>query len=725
MAATQFTTSARSPRAGFSSRATPPLAPLPSRVLARTCAAIFWVAVALFTLFFVAYSVQRYTTFQMHALDMGNMDQAAWFTLHGQPFHFTNMRRHDIGIEAFGTDTRLSFHVEYLWLLLAQLYRIWAAPQMLLIVQVVVVASGAVPARRLALRHLAHVASAPLAGCIVALVYLLYPAVQAAVLYEFHPVTLAAAFLLWAIDLADARRYAWFAVAALLAMGGKEETGVVIGLLGLWIAWRNGDRSVGIFWMLVGGGWSLVSIEVIIPYFRQAPSPYWARFLADAGATTQGHVGPMTVLRYWIQHPSALWNTLTLSAKFGFLHRWLMPTGYLALLGGPLLLLAVPDLAIIMLSNDIHMYSGLAQYTIVLIPAAVVSSVWTVSWLGLTVAPRLRVSANASVLLLSLWLLIATLANARVNGFTPLAEGFAWPTQTAHDALAQQMLSLIPPTDSVSAQDVLNPHVGDRRDVYLFPDWQHLPLLVGHGVSGRTARWIALDMTTSTTPIQPADEVGIVRRILGSHTYGVAFARDGLLLLHRGQPGPYTLPMAFYSFVLPQAGQPAPLPPTHTLRIDYALPGGGLLELSGYRIDRREEVNLRVPDIVLTTFWHRLPPPHGRLSTAPVGLGFSLTNADGAITSVYTDTMVLDWLPIAHWPAGRTVVVQTSQMSVTSLTPGAINIDLFVAETAADGSWDASIWSNRIAPVVMQAAEPLETVQAGTVVQLDHVRAVF
>src|SRR5579859_8202843 len=71
----------------------------------------FWSLVAGYVVVFCALSLRRYDAFLMHALDMGNMEQAAWHTLHGQPFQFTNMLDPKIGVEAFGTNTRLSFHV--------------------------------------------------------------------------------------------------------------------------------------------------------------------------------------------------------------------------------------------------------------------------------------------------------------------------------------------------------------------------------------------------------------------------------------------------------------------------------------------------------------------------------------------------------------------------------------------------------------------------------------
>ncbi len=48
-------------------------------------------------------------------------------------------------IEAFGTTTRLSFHVEPILLLISLIYHVVAGPPVLLILQALVVALGALP----------------------------------------------------------------------------------------------------------------------------------------------------------------------------------------------------------------------------------------------------------------------------------------------------------------------------------------------------------------------------------------------------------------------------------------------------------------------------------------------------------------------------------------------------------------------------------------------------
>ena len=107
--------------------------------------ALLWTMSLAYAAFFVYVEWLRYHTFLMHALDMGNMEQAVWNTAHGHPFAFNNLRI-KWGIEATGTTTRLSFHVEPILLLVAIPYLFFSSPVTLMVIQALVVASGVFPA---------------------------------------------------------------------------------------------------------------------------------------------------------------------------------------------------------------------------------------------------------------------------------------------------------------------------------------------------------------------------------------------------------------------------------------------------------------------------------------------------------------------------------------------------------------------------------------------------
>ncbi|MDQ2741518.1 MAG: DUF2079 domain-containing protein, partial [Chloroflexota bacterium] len=87
-----------------------------------------------YALLFGWLSLSRYDAYETHALDLGNMAQAAWNTIHGHPFSFTNVRLM-YHFEAWNTNTRLSFHVEALFPFISLVYLVYPHPESLLVLQ--------------------------------------------------------------------------------------------------------------------------------------------------------------------------------------------------------------------------------------------------------------------------------------------------------------------------------------------------------------------------------------------------------------------------------------------------------------------------------------------------------------------------------------------------------------------------------------------------------------
>jgi len=628
-------------------------------------------------------------------------------------------------LEATGTITRLSVHVEPIFALLALPYLIVGTPVTLLTIQTLVVVSGVFPAAWLARRHLAL----PLAQIAFPLAYLLAPPLEAANLYEFHAVTLSAAFLLWAFYFADGARYRPFALCAALAIATKEEIGLVVALMGLWIWWRRRDRAAGAMTALLAAGWSLFCVFVIIRHFapHHQSSAFCGRFNPfvinghntglDAQRTTCGEVAKL-----WVRYPDQALSVVWITAKRGFLHRMFATTGYLSALSPLTLAISLPSYALILFSNDIHMYSGLAQYPAEVVPMMIGAAILGTAWLSHRVGPLLRVSPRVVATVACLWLLVASIGNARVNGFTPLTEGFALPQDTRHDQIGRYILSLVPPGAAVSAGDYLNPHLSDRHNIYLFPDTND-------------AQYAVVDVSREDFPTKPVDEMDIIRdSMLKPGAWGVVAAEDGYLLMERRAPNPRrptmgydarlptALPPAFYGFALPSAPRIA-----HPMVVNF----GPSLQLVGYRVERRDEVNLRLPNVLLTTYWRLRAPV-----TSPVTPVVYLTNSGGAIDANYTDSAATDWLPMTRWPIGRIVAVQGVPMTIATNENGAIDVDLAVYRPAACVVHPPAVCDllgdNPPAPAnpalspgraLDARSYPLEVVDRGTILKLTRVSA--
>lgn len=229
-------------------------------------------------------SVARYRGYNLDSFDLGNMGQAIWSVTQGKPLVFTTE-----GIAW----SRLSFHVELFYLLLVPVYALWPSPVSLLLVQALLYALGAVPVYRLARRHLQHDSAALL----LALVYLLYPVGQTAVLFQFHGDTLAMPFLLLAIDALDQKSWWRYGLWLFLALSCKFYVAAPVAAMGV-VLWWQGQRRVGLLTAVLAMAWGGLAFLVIRPYFAPTES-------VQAAATTGGY------LSYYFSQLDAIGQTLS------------------------------------------------------------------------------------------------------------------------------------------------------------------------------------------------------------------------------------------------------------------------------------------------------------------------------------------------------------------------------------------------------------------------------
>ncbi|MGH2449020.1 MAG: DUF2079 domain-containing protein [Chloroflexota bacterium] len=596
-------------------------------------------------LFFGWFSIERYESFQMHALDMGNMGQAAWNTIHGHPFRFTNMRL-PYGIEAWGTTTRLSFHVEFLFPLMALVYFIYPHPESLLVLQTVALALGAIPVFYLARRVL----RSNWLGLVFAAVYLLFPSLEALNLYEFHPVALATPLLLFAFLFAFRRQYLMFALFALAAMGTKEEIGLVVALFGLYIAFVQRDRRVGFGVAIVGVLWTLIAVLVIEPHFRL---PGTTTYIHSRYGYLFGRGHGLHGILHTLRHdPGVFFGVLFTWPKLFYLLRLLAPAGFLALLAPILLLVGLPTFIINLFSNDFHMYTGRgdnsAELVAVIVLAAIVGTAVLLGFLRSRLAfPHLRLAFGA-------YLMVLALVMQHLNGFTPIGNAYQTPVIGPHQRLEQRFVAMIPPSVPVSTQDLLDPALSSRSDLYLFSD-------TGGGGFPRS-HYILLDASAPTYPLPSYqlhdDALGWIHR----PGWGIAAASDGLILIERGAHAKRPPPQ-FYSYIQP-----------HRVEIQHSIHGSAHgLKVLGYSMSEVDLPSHYVPSLALTIYFR----PTRRLSTNIQPMIFARQKRKVAACS--TAPLGLSWLPTTEWTVGRTYAVSMQPIEFAWGTPGSTRLLLTLA----------------------------------------------
>lgn len=381
--------------------------------------------------------------------DLGNYVQAIHNTAHGHLFEATTQAGDQV--------TRLGIHVEPILLLLAGLWRIWPSPLLLVVLQPVVLAAGALPTYWLARKHLGSERQA----AVFAAAYLLYPATQWNAVGDFHPVSLAPTFILFAIWYLDEDRIASAVPFLVLAAATKEHMPLLVAWLGIcyWV-WRK--RRLPAAAIIAGGlSWFAIEVLVILPHF--APG-------VDLFAERYGGLGdsPSELLATVLQHPARAAGELGVEDLAYAVFLGLPLCGLWAV--SPLLALgALPEFALSVLSSKPEQTSISGQYTASLIPFLVGASVLGAAALSPPMRRRavrylIGVAALAGVIS-PLWSLPFSLAELG----------------TQKHAAQAAALHLVPRAAPVTATNELGAQLAERRVLYGFPQ-------------RRGAEWVLVDL---------------------------------------------------------------------------------------------------------------------------------------------------------------------------------------------------------------------------------------
>jgi uncharacterized membrane protein len=407
-------------------------------------------------------SVARHESYSSGRFDLGNMVQAIWSTAQGRFLETT-----DVSGEQF---TRLGAHVDPILALFAPIFRFWPEPNILLVTQAVVVALGALPVFWLGRLWLGNNRLA-VAG---AAVYLLYPPLQFAVLFDFHPVTLAAPLLLYCIWAAEAGRWWTLGICGTLAALTQEQVGLMLVMLAIWMAVRHpARRRQAVILGSAALSWVVVAMAVIIPSFAvDEANPHLVRYqeLGDS---------PTDIITTLFTRPWAVLDVVATPDRALYLLILLAPLMFLPLAAPFLAACALPQLAINLLAADGPAQSIEYHYAAVLTPFLIASAIMGLArlrerdlpaWLAPRMArPALVAAAMVGVVALSgipLGPLPGT-QDVPVVGWSGAAH--VRFSDDGRSAALDRALARVPDDAIVSASNDVGAHLSARRRIYLFP----------------------------------------------------------------------------------------------------------------------------------------------------------------------------------------------------------------------------------------------------------------
>jgi uncharacterized membrane protein/pimeloyl-ACP methyl ester carboxylesterase len=426
----------------------------------------YGVALVIFILVYIVYftiaSFLRYDNFFTGRFDLGNMDQTVWNTIHGRIFQLTDPN---------GTTniSRLAFHADFILVLISPLYLIWSSPEMLLLLQTIVLGLGAIFVYLIAKyilknKNLALTFSA---------IYLLNPSLQFTNLYDFHAVVLGTTLLLVTFYFFMKKNYLLFLLFAILSGLTKEEIWAIIALFGLAIIARtflenkfrlkfSKKQLLEIFF---GAGTFLVStllcyliIWVLIPHTRGS-GHFALAYYSDFGGTASD------ISKNIFLMPLKTISLLISPQNFHYLLELFLPFGLTSLISPLLLIFAAPDLLINLLGSNSGFHTIYYQYTAAITPFLVVASIYAISFLKKKL-PKL----NNYIIII--YLVIATLISAYLYGPLPgaiHANVSMFNHQLTNRKSIDDFLTKIPTRYSIAASNNLGSHLSHRRNIYTIP----------------------------------------------------------------------------------------------------------------------------------------------------------------------------------------------------------------------------------------------------------------
>jgi uncharacterized membrane protein len=304
-----------------------------------------------------------------------------------------------------------------------------------------------------------------------------------------------------------------------LAAATKEHVALAVAGLGLWYALGRGRRRAGAVIAAAGTAWSAFAVLVVLPHFAPGDgSSFYARYSEVGGS-------PGGILETAVDDPGQLLASVFSGRTLGLLARLLLPLALLPLAAPLVLVAALPELGINVLSAAPTQTSIHYHYEAAAIPALAAAAIFGAARVAR--GRQRRAAALGAVAVAACLVANYVLGAIPVWGELPGGEtlGARSMEVAEHDRIAARLLRAIPDDAVVSATNSLGAHLSARRRVLSFPFVQD-------------ADWVAVDVTQPgyadrIAPLPTAVQTARLRR---DRAWRVVAERDGIVIFRRVGP---------------------------------------------------------------------------------------------------------------------------------------------------------------------------------------------
>jgi uncharacterized membrane protein len=452
----------------------------------------------LFTAVFFWLNQRQYLTFQLRAPDADRFLQAIWHTSQGNFLYST-----------INAGSILKNHFSPYMALLTPFLWVVPDPRILFFIQVVGFAIAGLLLYKIVYDKYPQIAPWFL------LAFLLNHDLHQITLFELRRITLAIPYLALIAYSLHAKNRRLLLLGIFFALLCKEEVGLVVFGVGLFILLVERDWRWGAPIAIGGAGWFVVMQQIVIPAFGDGNYPqigYYAAWGNNLSEIVQNIMTqPVHAVQVMFDEMSlkSLWRTGLAAAII------------LPLLGADYLLVILPILSVMLLASDPDMHSLDRWYMTSILPF-----LFAAIGVGLTRLPKRWAGTAVTVLLLT------TIITYWLYSPAPLARYFE-PHRyqlTERHRQAWQLLEQLPDDAAVSAQVAFTAQVAQREILFLYP-WNELDDV--------EVDYILLGEDMNAYPFSIPDMHWEIFNLLAEPTTTIVAEINGVYLLQpNGEPSP-------------------------------------------------------------------------------------------------------------------------------------------------------------------------------------------
>lgn len=474
---------------------------------------VVWAAALGYTAFFAVHTIETHHRLGTSAFDLALEENIIWNLLHGGP-PFKSSPLGGPNAIHFG------YHATLFSYVLVPFYAIYQHAESLLFMQALLIGAAALP-----LYWFARPQIGPWPAAILALAYVLNPAVQGTNLYDFHYPPLGPVFLWLSLYALQARRDILATIAIILSLSVREDVSAGVAIVGVYMLFWGRRPRAGLIVALVGASYFVVMKLVIMPTILGHGSFSWIfKDLLPAGESSFG-----AVLKTVVGNPAYTWSTLVVERKLIYLLQIFVPLAFLPLVRPMGWVCTLPGVLFTLLATryDPPISLGFqyaSHWVAYLFPALAVAlgdeqrarhpfdraqDARKRSWLAAIVFGTLVVGYQYGVVFQQ---------NIARAAWDPVRSGLTITDKSRYRQL-REVIASMPPHAKVAGSERVLPHVSNRPDAYRLQ----------HGLYD--AEYVLVDRTRIGS-----GERKHVLPVLKNGSFGVVSDKGDFLLIRRGAP---------------------------------------------------------------------------------------------------------------------------------------------------------------------------------------------